>query len=249
MAERNRFHMAYPPTCLTPGCAGVFPDFLQDGLLGMPQVSPPLRDLGLRSSCSHVYPSQTFLQPSLYSASVPAHPKRYYGSGDLHFVTTSCYHRRPILASPGCRDLFLYCLEQMRRRYRFVILGYVVMPEHVHLLLSEPQRHTISTVVQAIKLAFARRLLTYGKAIHPPSPSSAPQHVWQARFYDFNVWTEKKRVEKLRYMHRNPVNRGLVESPEQWRWSSFRFYLYGELEPVKVNDTDIRVMKIRSDAA
>jgi hypothetical protein len=59
---------------------------------------------------------------------------------------------------------------------------------------------------------------------------------WQARFYDFNVWTTKKRVEKLRYMHRNPVKRGLVESPEQWRWSSSRFYQLGEPGIVRVNE-------------
>jgi len=58
---------------------------------------------------------------------------------------------------------------------------------------------------------------------------------WQARFYDFNVWTTKKRVEKLRYMHRNPVKRGLVESPEQWRWSSYRFYFLDEAGAVRVN--------------
>jgi hypothetical protein len=58
--------------------------------------------------------------------------------------------------------------------------------------------------------------------------------VWQKRFYDFNVWSERKRVEKLRYMHRNPVKRGLVERPEQWKWSSFRAYLYGETGPVRV---------------
>ena len=51
---------------------------------------------------------------------------------------------------------------------------------------------------------------------------------WQARFYDFNVWTTKKRVEKLQYMHRNPVKRGLVALPELWRWSSYRFYLLDE---------------------
>ena len=59
---------------------------------------------------------------------------------------------------------------------------------------------------------------------------------WQARFYDFNVWTTKKRVEKLRYMHRNPVKRRLVESPEQWRWSSYRFYLMEEVGSVRVNE-------------
>jgi putative transposase len=56
-----------------------------------------------------------------------------------------------------------------------------------------------------------------------------------ARFYDFNVWTTKKRVEKLRYMHRNPVERALVASPEQWRWSSDRFYLLDEAGPGSIN--------------
>ena len=55
-------------------------------------------------------------------------------------------------------------------------------------------------------------------------------------FYDFNVWTTKKRVEKLRYMHRNPVKRGLASSPEEWRWSSYRFYLLEEAGPVRVNE-------------
>jgi putative transposase len=58
---------------------------------------------------------------------------------------------------------------------------------------------------------------------------------WQARFYDFNVWTEKKRIQKLRYMHRNPVERGLVPRPELWQWSSYRHYAYGESGPVAVN--------------
>ena len=61
-------------------------------------------------------------------------------------------------------------------------------------------------------------------------------HFWQPRFYDFVVWSEHKRIEKLRYMHRNPVKRGLVSEPEEWRWSSFRSYLYGERGPVKVNE-------------
>jgi len=65
---------------------------------------------------------------------------------------------------------------------------------------------------------------------------------WQARFYDFNVWTKRKRVEKLRYMHRNPVERELVQSPKQWRWSSFRFYLLDEPGPV---DEDFTLCKVR----
>jgi putative transposase len=73
-----------------------------------------------------------------------------------------------------------------------------------------------------------------------------PVHIWQRRFYDFNVWSARKRIEKLRYMHRNPVQRGLVEEPEQWRWSSFRAYAYGETGPVRINDCSVLKMKIRA---
>jgi hypothetical protein len=62
-----------------------------------------------------------------------------------------------------------------------------------------------------------------------------PEAVWQKHFYDFNVWSEWKRIEKLRYMHRNPLKRGLVEQPEQWKWSSFRAYFHGERGLVRVN--------------
>jgi len=66
--------------------------------------------------------------------------KRYYGAGHLHFITCSCYRRQPVLGTPRRRDLLLTVLEQVRRRYEFVVVGYVVMPEHIHLLISEPQK-------------------------------------------------------------------------------------------------------------
>ena len=91
----------------------------------------------------------------------------------------------------------------MRQRYDFHVLGYVVMPEHVHLLVSEPKRALLSKVVQALKLSVAVQ--------------SVKRPFWQARYYDFNVFTGRKMAEKLRYMHRNPVKRGLVEKPEDWK--------------------------------
>lgn len=167
---------------------------------------------------------------------MPRDLTRYYGAGDLHFITWSCYRRQPQLGTARRRDLFLRVLEQVRCRYQFVVVGYVVMPEHVHLLISEPQEGTPSVVLQALKIGFARRVLAQ---LHRRSNSDqassfehAPQHIWQKRFYDFNVWNSHKRAEKLRYMHRNPVKRGLVESPELWRWSSYRAYAYGEPGPV-----------------
>jgi putative transposase len=72
------------------------------------------------------------------------------------------------------------------------------------------------------------------------------QHFWQRRFYDFNVWSARKRVEKLRYIHRNPVKRGLVETPDQWRWSSFRFYACGETGLVTLNDWSVLKTKSRA---
>ena len=97
------------------------------------------------------------------------------------------------------------------------------MPEHIHLLITEPEIGSPSTVMQVLKQRTARALLPKRKRADPRQKllfgdAVARSPFWQARFYDFNVWTTKKRVEKLRYMHRNPVKRGLVSSPEEWRW-------------------------------
>jgi REP element-mobilizing transposase RayT len=111
-------------------------------------------------SQSNIKSSQTKLFIRCYTADMPNRLHRYYGAGYSHFITTSCYQRLPLLASPQNRDLFLRVLEHVRLRYRFVVVGYVVMPEHVHLLLSEQQRGDPSVVMKALKQGFARRLLS-----------------------------------------------------------------------------------------
>jgi putative transposase len=193
-----------------------------------------------------------------YTSLVANKPRRYYGTGYLHFITTSCYRRLPLLEQPQHRDLLLEVLERVRRRYQFVVVGYVIMPEHMHLLLGEPERGDPSKVMQAIKQGFARRLLRQRRA-DTDLPTNNPRqgslwdkasdrgHLWQARFDDFVVFTEKKRVEKLRYMHRNPVKRGLVLEPQQWDWSSYRHYADGERGTVLVNEerkAELKVWKI-----
>ena len=165
---------------------------------------------------------------------MPTRLKRYYGHDHLHFLTCGCYHRQPWLAQSRRRDLFLEILEQVRRRYRFVVVGYVIMPEHIHLLISEPERGTPSTIMQVVKQRFARRVPRRKRST--PAQGQLwpdPPHVWQHRFYDFNVWSERKRIEKIRHMHRNPVKRGLVLEPEQWPWSSYRSYAHQEAGKVK----------------
>ena len=142
-----------------------------------------------------------------------AGPKRYQKMGHLHFVTFCCYRRQAYLQAAEVKDLFEDALERIRSRYDFPVVGYVVMPEHVHLLVSEPGRESLAVGIQALKLPVARR------REHRP--------FWQARYYEFNVFTEAKRVEKLEYIHWNPVRRGLVETMERWPWSSYRCYCAG----------------------
>ena len=100
---------------------------------------------------------------------------RFYGGNDIHFLTFSCYRRKSFLNVAARCDLFLQTLERVRRRYRLVVLGYVVMPEHVHLLVSEPQRETLSIAIQALKVGFVRSLrCCSGKSI-----VRAPRHPCQ----------------------------------------------------------------------
>ena len=157
---------------------------------------------------------------------MPRGLKRYQQTGVLHFITFSCYRRQPLLATPQARQVFEQTLERVRLWYDLFVTGYVVMPEHVHLLLSEPERSTLAVALQMLKQITAQKLQP---TLSPTAgdKGGAPKHLWQARYYDFNVRTPEKRVEKLRYMHRNPVKRGLVEKPEDWAWSSFRHYATG----------------------
>ncbi len=76
--------------------------------------------------------------------------QRFYGAHHLHFITCSCYRRKSLLREPRKRDRFLEIMEQVRQRYRFVVVGYVVMPEHIHLLISEPEVGTPSTLMQVV---------------------------------------------------------------------------------------------------
>ena len=163
--------------------------------------------------------------------------RRYYGWGDLHFVTFSCFRRRPFLATRRARDHFVKILDQVRSRHSFRIVGYVVMPEHVHLLIDEPSGNTPSKVLQVLKQKVSRALrakpsrVLQGQlplAFLDAGANGNAAAFWQRRFYDFNVWSAKKVKEKLEYMHANPVKRKLVTHPRDWPWSSWSHYANGE---------------------
>src|SRR5271155_3532560 len=151
--------------------------------------------------------------------------ERRYGQRRLHFITCSCYRRRPLLGTGRRCDAFLRILNEVRERYQLWLVGYVVMPEHIHLLISEPRIGTPSTVMQVLKQRVSRALRRRPRRAACTSQlplwseSQVETSFWQRRFYDFNVWSKKKRIEKLNYMHMNPVKRGLVTDPKLWPWS------------------------------
>jgi putative transposase len=110
----------------------------------------------------------------------------------------------------------------LRRNFQLRVYGYVVIPEHVHMLLSEPQHRTLAHVIKSLKQGVARRLI-----------ATSP-HFWEKRYYDFNIRNHSQFVEKLRYIHRNPVKRELCTRPEDWEWSSFRHYATGREGTVEI---------------
>jgi putative transposase len=104
---------------------------------------------------------------------VPWGLERFQQSG--HFITFCCYHRRSLLTADTAKQTFESALERVRRSFRLYVYGYVVMPEHVHLLLSEPKHGTLADVLKSLKQGVSRRLI------------GDEPHFWQKRYYDFNV--------------------------------------------------------------
>ena len=151
---------------------------------------------------------------------MPAGLKRYQTFGHDHAINFCCYRHRNYLDTPAARSLFEQSLEQARGKYSFNVHGYVVMPDHVHLLLSEPATEPLSKAIQAIKLSVSKQ--------------NAQRPFWQDRYYDFNIMTRAKLLEKLKYIHRNPVREGLVAAPEDWVHSSYLTYLHGVQRTVNI---------------
>ena len=157
--------------------------------------------------------------------------KRLHESGQSHFVTFSCDRRQQKLVDPALCSLFVERLESMRVHFSLRVYGYVVMPEHVHLLLSEPNPATLADAIRFLKLSFTKQVRPIRRE------SDCESAFWQKRYYDRNIRDFEEFTAKLRYIHRNPVKRGLCGRPEDWQWSSFRHYVLGERSEVEIEST------------
>jgi putative transposase len=154
--------------------------------------------------------------------------KRLHHSGQAHFLTFSCYHRLPLLAEMNMEDSFLEALEETRRRFGFRVYGYVVMPEHVHLLISEPEQGLLPKAIQLLKTKVTTEARKRGLR------KAGDRPFWLERYFDHNVRNEDGFITQLKYIHRNPVKRGLCVNKEDWPWSSFRAWALGDVGIVEV---------------
>jgi putative transposase len=159
--------------------------------------------------------------------------------GGFHFVTFSTYQRRQFLAPERTRTIVVEVLQTCLETHQASCHGFVVMPNHVHAILSVAPEATIASFLQAwkktssyrIKRFYVQELTKYRDLC----PDDCP--IWQAKFYDFNLESDEKFNEKLDYMHNNPVVAGWALTILDWAWSSARFYELGENVGVKITST------------
>ena len=207
-------------------------------------TSPPRAPAGAdtRLWCLR-FPQGTFssgprIVGSILSPAMPFY-NRVYSPGQLQFITTSTYRRTPLFLSDRFRRCFVQRLEEVRQELHFLLIGWVLMPEHFHILIKPEPAETTPLMMKGLKEESAKRIIRTLREnlqypwcrktlarLRLPSTVHDESHyrLWQRRFYPFNVFSEKKFQEKLDYMHNNPVTRGLVSSPGDWPWSSWRFY-------------------------
>jgi len=178
-----------------------------------------------------------------------------------HFVTTRTYENRPYFKNDEFSGILLKEIGFYSEKYGFEVLGWAVMPDHVHLLLwwdkEEKPTLTVSKIMQGIKAGTAMRIIgrlksrgleqvlqptrgdvrledTQGERVLQATRNrgagskshkrNLKYRLWQPGFYDFNIHSEEKLLEKLNYMHNNPVKAGLVLSPCDYKWSSYKKY-------------------------
>jgi len=158
-------------------------------------------------------------------------------------MTSRTYRRARLFDSERFERRFVSTLGDLRRELNFRIIGYVLMPEHSHLLLWPSADANPSQIMQKLEGRTALFILKNLRAnrgypwcqrilarltLPPTVHHDARFRIWQRRFYDMNIWNPRKRDEKLNYMHNNPVNRRLVKHPGDRPWSSWRFYFLND---------------------
>lgn len=158
--------------------------------------------------------------------------KHYDNDGSVRFVTFCTHQRLPLLTNDRDRQIVANAIDKGREEHGFKLLAYVIMPEHVHLVILPPEGMRLGNVIGEIKQRSARDILRHlrqsgdlaMKKLIVVRNGKEKSAVWQRRCYDHNCRGEDSVWEKVNYCHQNPVSRGLVQDAAIWRWSSWRAY-------------------------
>jgi putative transposase len=171
--------------------------------------------------------------------------KRWDSPGHAHYLTFSCFMRQRFLRRQRPCLWLLESLDRVRAKRPFDLLGFVIMPEHVRLLLLPHEGVKISSILQSLKLPVTRRAIRYVQDHDPrllqrmldvqPNGRRAYRFWQRGGGYDRNMRTVREAHEKLNYIHLNPVRRGFVTRPEDWPWSSARDWATGIDEPLRID--------------
>lgn len=152
-------------------------------------------------------------------------------SNDCRFLTFSCFHRLALFRNNAIKDHFVDHLARARLECGFGLIAWVVMPEHIHLLLwPNVTAGTLSDALQNLKTEFAKQVMGRWRELNAPilprlRDSRGRSHFWQrGGGHDVPLGAGKKFADKVRYIHSNPVTRGLVDRGVDWRWSSACWY-------------------------
>ena len=156
--------------------------------------------------------------------------KAFNDPGHTHYLTFTCYRRQQLLTDDQTRTLLVQAIDKARAMYNFALWAWIIMPEHVHLLLHpRVEDYSISRILQAIKGRSARRIIAVWRESSPHllhriraiEKDRTSFRLWQAGGgFDRNLYQMALVKEKIEYIEYNPVRRRLVSAPDDWRWSS-----------------------------
>jgi len=201
---------------------------------------PPLGQMQvyqLHNSCF----IQVFLSRRKYSWYHSAVARKWSNrnlSGALHFLSGNITRRLPVFDQAACCDVFIDVLSELREEWPFKLIAYVLMPDHIHLIVN-PKDGRIRELAGRLKSLAARRIIDKVKGLSflrdKPDSDGSIHQVWQESFKALPLWSDWLIWQKINYIHNNPLKADLVKSAADYRWSSFRSFYFDEAEPIKVD--------------
>ncbi|GMV25995.1 MAG: hypothetical protein AMXMBFR58_20260 [Phycisphaerae bacterium] len=151
--------------------------------------------------------------------------------GGLRFITFSCHRRIPLFSSPSVAWVFVRAMASARVRRKFRLIAWVVMPEHIHMIILPPDGEPLAKILAGIKTSVAKHCIgrwteMRARILDRLADGNGTPRFWQrGGGFDRNIRGTAELCREIRYTHRNPVERGLVDRPEVWRWSSVRWWM------------------------